>query len=290
MSNIQAVETAVIPTIEQSAISTNAMILNDGNFQRIVKFAEMMSTAAVSVPQHLRGKPGDCLAIVMQAAQWGMNPFSVAQKTHFVNGGIGYEAQLVNAVVQESRAISGRFHYEYRGEGQDLACRVGAVIRGEHAVTWNEWLCLASVAVKNSPLWKTNPKQQLGYLQLKNWARQYTPGPILGVYTVDELEEPRERDMGAAEVVSSRPADPPQFPPYPEDQFAKNLPAWHAAISDKKVTADQIIARASSKYVMSDEQKDRLHGVVLEQAKRSEPPPQAEEEHDPWIEEFDGEA
>jgi hypothetical protein len=35
----------------------------------------------------------------MQAAQWGMNPFAVAQKTHVVNGTLGYEAQLVNAVV-----------------------------------------------------------------------------------------------------------------------------------------------------------------------------------------------
>lgn len=35
----------------------------------------------------------------MQAVQWGMNPFAVAQKTHFVSGKIGYEAQLVNAVI-----------------------------------------------------------------------------------------------------------------------------------------------------------------------------------------------
>ena len=40
-----------------------------------------------------------------------MNPFAVAQKTHVVNGSLGYEAQLVNAVVQASGAIDGRFHY-----------------------------------------------------------------------------------------------------------------------------------------------------------------------------------
>jgi hypothetical protein len=64
-------------------------------------------------------------------------------------------------------AIVGRFHYEYQGEGANVACRVGAVIRGEKEITWNEFLSAATVTTKNSPLWKTNPKQQLGYLQVK---------------------------------------------------------------------------------------------------------------------------
>ncbi|EAP2971000.1 hypothetical protein D9U37_20365 [Salmonella enterica] len=38
------------------------------------------------LPAHLAGKPADCMAIVMQAMQWGMNPYAVAQKTHLVTG------------------------------------------------------------------------------------------------------------------------------------------------------------------------------------------------------------
>lgn len=52
----------------------------------------------------------------MQAMQWGMNPYAVAQKTHLVNGVLGYEAQLVNAVIASSSAIHGRFHYRYGGD------------------------------------------------------------------------------------------------------------------------------------------------------------------------------
>lgn len=180
-----------------------------GNIDQLVameRIANLMAKAAVTVPNHLQGKPGDCLAVVMQAARWGMDPFAVAKKTHIVNGNLGYEAQLVNAVVQASGAIIGRFHYEYQGEGQNVSCRVGAIVRGEKEVTWGEWLSAASVTTKNSPLWKTNPKQQLGYLQVKNWARAYTPGAILGVYSDDELEVMPPRDMGAAEVVGEAPA------------------------------------------------------------------------------------
>jgi 3-hydroxymyristoyl/3-hydroxydecanoyl-(acyl carrier protein) dehydratase len=60
-----------------------------------------MADSKATVPAHLAGKPADCLAVTMQA-QWGMNPFAVAQKTHVVNGTLGYEAQLVNAVVSSS--------------------------------------------------------------------------------------------------------------------------------------------------------------------------------------------
>lgn len=182
--------------------SSQGLLMDFNKITAMQSLAEAMSTASIAVPAHFRNKPGDCLAVVMQAAQWGMNPFAVAQKTHVVNGALGYEAQLVNAVVQASGAIEGRFHYEFRGDGAGVECRVGAIMRGEKTITWGEWLSASSVTTKNSPLWKTNPKQQLGYLQVKNWARAHTPGAILGVYSTDELEEMPVRDMGAAEVVA----------------------------------------------------------------------------------------
>ncbi|WP_206209118.1 RecT family recombinase [Vogesella mureinivorans] len=198
-----------LPAYNGDQTSTTAMVLDSNTIDSIMRVAEIMASGKSTIPQHLRSNPGDCMAVVMQAMQWKMNPFAVAQKTHLVNGQLGYEAQLVNAVVQATGAITGRFHYEYQGDGLNVQCRVGAVIRGENEITWNEWLSAASVTVKNSPLWKTNPKQQLGYLQVKNWARAHTPGAILGVYTPEELEtHPRaERDITPqAEQAASRPA------------------------------------------------------------------------------------
>lgn len=144
-----------------------------------------------------------------------MNPFAVAQKTHLINGVLGYEAQLVNAVVSSSRAIVGRFKYEYGGDwsvqgngvgvvekqakgeninkGSQMSgsawVRVGAVLAGETEITWGEPLYPAMQKVKNSPLWLTNPKQQASYLAVKHWARLYTPDVLLGVYTPDEFEQ-----------------------------------------------------------------------------------------------------
>ncbi|MEC4724291.1 recombinase RecT [Shewanella sp. D64] len=197
-----------------SIASTTDMVLNIEAMQQMSNLAHLMSEGKVTVPKHLQGSPADCMAIVMQAAQWKMNPYAVAQKTHLVNGVLGYEAQLVNAVISSSKAINGRFHYQYGGGWQvdgdnvgvvssntagvnvnkgtkitpDSWVQVGAILAGETEIQWGEPLFPANVTTKNSPLWMTAPKQQAAYLAVKYWARLYAPAVILGVYSSDELQ------------------------------------------------------------------------------------------------------
>jgi len=175
--------------VESDKASSLALITNDENMRRVTDMAKMMAGSKVTVPKHLQGSEGDCMAVILQAMNWGMNPFAVAQKTHIVNGILGYEAQLVNAVLQSNGHIVGLPRYEYKGEGAAMECRAGCIPSGDTGILWTEWLKSSDITTKNSPLWKTNPKQQIGYLQLKNWARAFCPGAILGVYTPDELEE-----------------------------------------------------------------------------------------------------
>jgi len=192
-------EAAPVPAVFSAGqqMTAGELMMNPAIMEALYKFATVMADSKFTVPKHLQGNVGDCLAVAMQATLWGMHPFTVAQKTHQVGGTLGYEAQLVNAVVELSGAIVGGFEYEFKGSGPNVECRVGAIRRGRSEITWGEWLSAATVTTKNSPLWKTNPKQQMGYLQVKNWARLYAPGAILGVYTPDELEAipARERDI-----------------------------------------------------------------------------------------------
>jgi len=202
-----------IITAPVNEADTKAAIFSPSGLQKLQAFAEVMAQGKATVPAHLSGKPADCLAIALQAAQWGMNPYAVAQKTHLVNGTLGYEAQLVNAVITSSTAVQGRFKYEYGGDWEKfkpgaanasnergLSVRVGAVLKGEAEITWGEWLYMEYVTTRNSPLWKTAPKQQLAYLAVKYWARLYCPDVILGVYTPDEFEPAQraERDVTPA--------------------------------------------------------------------------------------------
>ncbi|EBR9987722.1 recombinase RecT [Salmonella enterica subsp. enterica serovar Heidelberg] len=190
-----------------ATVGTAAAIFSPEGMNQLVRFAELMACSKATVPAHLAGKPSDCLAVTMQAAQWGMNPFAVAQKTHVVNGTLGYEAQLVNAVVSSSNLLSTRLNYRWDGDwskvngksdkSPSLTVTVSAVLKGETEPR-ELTISMAQAGVRNSPLWEQDPRQQLAYLCVKRWARLHAPDVLLGVYTPDELQEatPRvERDI-----------------------------------------------------------------------------------------------
>ena len=231
------------------------IMMNTAMLDQAQAMAEKMAEATVTIPAHLQKKPGDCYAITLQALQWRLNPFVVAQKTHIVNGHLGYEAQLVIAVLQSSGAIKGSFKYEYRGEGVALECRAGAVIAGETEITWGEWLADAAVKTKNSPLWKTNPKQQLAYLQAKNWARIYCPGAILGVYTPDEFED---KDNPASDV---RTPNPIKGNLYSAEDFERNYPSWKGRIQNGSAKAESVISHLLGMYEFTEEQKTQIDAL-----------------------------
>ena len=190
-----------------ATVGTAAAIFSPEGMDRLVRFATLMADSKATVPAHLAGKPADCLAVTMQAAQWGMNPFAVAQKTHVVNGTLGYEAQLVNAVVSSSTLLATRLNYKWDGDwskvsgktdkSPSLTVTVWATLKGESEPR-TLTISMAQAGVRNSPLWEQDPRQQLAYLCVKRWARLHAPDVLLGVYTPDELQEaaPRvERDI-----------------------------------------------------------------------------------------------
>lgn len=174
------------------------LVFNDNKMNQIYRIAEIMATGKTTIPAHLRASPGDCMAVCLQAAQWEMNPFAVAQKTHLVNGTLGYEAQLVIAVINTRAPIKGRMKFEWEGEwtgvkGKEskdngLAVTCSATFQGDSEPTRHR-VSMAQAGVRNSPLWEHDPKMQLAYLCAKRWARLYCPDVILGVYTPDELEQ-----------------------------------------------------------------------------------------------------
>ncbi|MFM0155698.1 RecT family recombinase [Paraburkholderia sediminicola] len=236
---MRALQVAPEPTADFPGEDTSsaALILSGDAMDRAIKFADIMATGRSTVPKHLQGNRGDCLAVTIQAMQWGMMPFAVAQKTHVVSGTLGYEAQLVNAVITARAPVTGRINYEWFGDWDRIAGRFKEVpaknnpdekrivrdwtIKDEEGLGVRVWatfkgeteprelrLLLAQAGTRNSPLWGQDPKQQLAYLAVKRWSRLYCPDVILGVYTPDELDElPKQHDMGAAEVLSPEPSE-----------------------------------------------------------------------------------
>lgn len=195
------------PAVGQTAAG-NTVFFDGSLFERCRQVGDIMAAGRCTVPKHLQGNPADCFAIAAQAMRWGLDPYAVAQKTHIVNGALGYEAQLVMAVLYAIGPLDGRLAFDVRGAGNDMSVQVSGRIKGRAEVlTLPAAVRLGDQAVKNSPLWKTDPALQLCYLGAKKWARLHCPDVLMGVYTPDELEDAAaHRGPDNAINVTPRPA------------------------------------------------------------------------------------
>ena len=271
-----------IATATQNEFGIGSVMSDSGLFDRMYQLAEVMASSKMTVPKHLQGNAGDCMAIVMQASQWKMNPFAVAQKTHIVNGNLGYEAQLVAAVINSSGVVSDRFSFEWKGDWdrydgnspdknleKSLTVIVSATIKGE-VEPRKLMVSMSQATVRNSPLWKSDPKQQLAYLAQKKWARLFAPDVILGVYSADEFEDaPKMKDVSPDGNI--RPAEQTN---YPADLFAKNFETWKTYIQNGKKSADEIIKMVETKGKLTDEQRAQIievHPTVIDAEPINEP-------------------
>ena len=180
--------------------AVNNLMMDADAMRKIDAVAKIMAQSEVTIPKHLKNY-GDSFAVAMQAAQWGMNPFAVAQKTHLVNGILGYEAQLVNAIIISRAPVTGRLKFVWEGdwtrvngkEDKDPSrkCIVSGTFIGDDEPSVYEVSMAQVGAVRNSPLWVADPRMQLAYLTIKRWSRLYCPDVIMGVYSRDELmDEP----------------------------------------------------------------------------------------------------
>ena len=158
------------------------------NMDEVTQFAQYMAKADEAIPKHLRLNPGMCMSVIMDSISWSMNPFSVARMHMVVNGVGSYMAQLIAAVVKAHAPIMEKvIPYKFTGEGGDLQCSITV----HHAETGEEITYTSpkkkDIAVQNSPLWKSDPQQQLGYFTIRALARRHFPEILLGVYDREEV-------------------------------------------------------------------------------------------------------
>jgi len=167
-------------------------LMQPQNGAQLMEMANIMAGSGTMIREFYRGNPGDCVALIMICQPYGFNPFMVSWKTYKASKNadapIAFEGQLVNAMVNMSAPVRGRLKYEFEGEGAELQCTVTGEDRetGED-ITYTSPR-LKDIPVKNSPLWKGDPHQQLGYYSARSWARRHFPELLLGVYTRDEIE------------------------------------------------------------------------------------------------------
>ena len=178
-----------------NAITTtggNSLVPHDMN--GAMQLAQMMATSKL-VPDHLQKSAGDCLLVIEQAMRWNMSPFAVAQCTSVINKKLMFEGKLVAAAVQTSGVLASRLKYTFAGDGNTRSITVIGELKGEVGEPRDITVRLADAKTTN-PMWTKQPDQQLVYFASRAWARRHTPEVMLGVYSPEEFDAPKDNFTG----------------------------------------------------------------------------------------------
>jgi hypothetical protein len=231
----ELIATRIDKTVSAQTQLTPTGAMGFSSVEQIMEFAKVMAIAGVAIPKHLRENIGACLSVAIQACEWQMSPFAVANKTYVVNDRIAFEAQLVNAVILKRAPITGRFKISYTGEGQTRKCTVAAKLTDGETVEY-ESPTLGSIPIKNSPLWKGDPDQQLFYFSSRAMCRRHFPDVLLGIYTPEEAAESIEVNAEVSRIekpviktvqleAASKPEPVAETKPLPKKLQRVNKPA-----------------------------------------------------------------
>ena len=254
-----------------------------------MRFADMLAGSSI-VPKDYIGKPGNCLVAIQWGMELGLQPMQAMQSIAVINGRPSLWGDAMLALVKAHPAFE---WIKEECDGNVATCTIKR--RGEPEVVQSfslEEARRAGLTGKQGP-WTQYPKRML-QMRARGFAlRDAFPDALRGVVSAEEARDtPAERDMGAAEVVSSRPAQPAALPDYSQDAFAKNLGAWSAAIQGGKLTAEEVITRASTKGVLSEAQKAAIRAAAQpKQEARPEvidvPEQKAQADDDGWLEDYE---
>ncbi len=183
-----------IDLAKAGAMSLTSMGVAFHDMGEVMQFAKLMAVSGPAVREVFRGNPGACLAVTLQALSLGFEPFAFARKCYMVNGEIAYEAQLINGIILGKAPFVKRPDVEFSGEGPSRRCKVTFHFRDGDDKTY-ESPPLAGITPKNSPLWKSDPDQQLSYYSTRAAARRYCPDVILGMYDPEEMASALAKDV-----------------------------------------------------------------------------------------------
>lgn len=238
-----------------------AMIIPQ-SFGEVVQFAQMMCKAQVAIPKHLRDNPGACMSVIQRSLAWQMDPWAVATKTYAVNDILAYEAQLVAAVVMKWAPIKEKvINPTYSGEGQQRKVSFKLHHRETGEEISYESPPVSQITVKNSPLWKGEPDQQLFYYGIRSMARRHFPGLLLGVYDRDEAMTMRD------------------ITPRPADNFLEDKPLNEVGEGSTSETEPDQVPATEASPPHQPEEENPLHRADFDVA--GETQAEEDEEHDP---------
>lgn len=260
---------------------TTAGVVLPATMAEVTTLAQYMCKAGTAIPRAMRDNPGECMAVIMDAVAWQMNPFAVARQRYVVESKDGnqtgaYMSQLITAVILKWAPIVEKVMSPiFEGDGPDRRC----IIRAHHAESGElmEYISppvgprlgsdvkapgpnYVGIWPKNSPLWNTDQDQQHWYYSIRAWARRFCPGILLGAYDMEEVQAMRDITPKAP-VTENALDDGDDAPAHVHEGEVikpkrKPSPIWETMIDDREEKFDNTAEHTSFNPPIPDDVDD----------------------------------
>lgn len=165
------------------------------------------------LPATYKDKPANCVIAIDIANRIGLPPLTVAQQLYVVKGKPAWSGQMAIALVD----MSGKFEpldFEFVGtpNTDDFGCyaytrrlRDGKRLEGDtitiRMAKQEGWYG------KDGSKWKTMPRQMLMYRSASFFARVYCPTALMGLQTIEEVQDVDGYDLPKDEVPTPKKAE-----------------------------------------------------------------------------------
>lgn len=247
-----------LATVKSSDHGDNAVLFDRATFEQAWSVAALFSRSKL-VPQHFRGAAEDCFIACQLAVRLKMDPFAVMQGLYVVHGKPGFEGKFIIAILNSSGIFKDALDFEFSGEmgKDDWCCTVSAVRKSTGKMCRLPFRFAIAKAEKwvdkADSKWKTMPEQMMMYRAAAFFARVYAPEALMGMKSVDELE-----DIGGDPSLSDLPVGRSSFRPETSDKPAASEATKPTEVErPKPVVSGEVV----------DEAVDKQTGEV----KKSEP-------------------
>lgn len=194
--------------LAQPAQHTALSMWNDTKLMNAAwRTAGMISKSGL-VPESYRGSPENCLIAIDLANRQGLSPMMVMQNLYVVKGKPAWSGSFCAAAINGCGKFT-PLEYVWSGEPGTLSfgCTAQAIRRCNNALCQSDTITLQMAKDegwmdKGGSKWKTMPRQMMMYRAASFFARAHCPEVLLGIQTVEEVQDVRGYDEPQAETTT----------------------------------------------------------------------------------------
>lgn len=195
--------------------------------------------------------PDQALALMLVAQAENQHPATITQDYDIIQGKACRKTHSVMSRFQQMGGTVEWHQLNFSIADATFSHPAGGALRIEWTIEQAR-----NIGLAGKDNWKNYPRAMLRARLIAEGVRAVYPAAIGGMMIAEEATDATEINMGAVERIDER--KPKELPAYTEAQMVDNMPQWRERISSGKSNATALIFMIKSKYVLTDEQIERI--------------------------------